>query len=967
MKTKIYVLTALLISLFSASSYSQRISGYFPDYEYNAGTVNNIQYTKLTHLLYFSLNPWASNNGTVPTTTTIWFNLANFNAVVDAAKTANPNIKIIIVTGGAPASGDGGSNGGDLNLRLRDIANNTVAGSRAQFVNDIGNFIQTYSRTVGGVTYTLDGWDLDWEFPNYLNGSPTDTTNFRLLLQQMRTKLNTVGGVLCKDLEMSIAINGEPSKFQTNPSTADYLSPGVIYSVNYVNVMTYDANVGAHANYGGNHAPLVMAQEAVTALTSPPFNWPKSKLQIGIPFYGRQNGGTISNYSTINSSNSATIYANDVSGVQSYNGCNTITAKVNYVKAQGLAGVFIWELMLDRTASPASAATNSLLSCIYSAVGSTIWTAPERPCCQKPALGNDVATCNTAFPVTLNSNTTTAGTSVNYTWTRILPSVSAIASGSTLNTQSITAGNGAGTYVVVRNETVSGVVCSRSDTIVINAALPTPVFSPTTISLCNASYALTPTNLTAFPSGTTFQWQFNSSNISGATTSTFYASTIGTYTLVTSLTGCTNTSASVTVTAGSGTAVPVDGCRTTAGTLTLSVTGGTGPFNWYSQDSPGGSILAGGASTSTYTTPSLPLPSTTYYYVEDEGVTGTSYSVGIPTSGVCGACAQNSPISSTGLLSSIAMEFSVTNAIRIRSVDLYAWGGSTYPFTYQIQIFNQNNTVVYTSPNITYATSGLKTEILNASLSPGVYRMRTLVVSGGATPPAFLHESSSTFPYTGADISITAEKNLTSYGPFLNWQISNVNGCNRIKVKATVAASCPSPLPVSLLQFNANKKGSAVLLDWATVSELTNDRFEIERSEDGVHFVKIGTVGGAGNSTSILEYHFSDSNPIAGINYYRLKQIDVNAVYAYSNTLAVDMQAYAPVRIAPNPFNESFSINFELPGRKNISVLDISGAELFTVTTEANSIDIGNNLKAGMYLLKVGTSEDAQTFKIIKY
>ena len=584
MKTKIYVLTSLLIGLFSIHSYSQRISGYFPDYQYAAGTVNNIQYNKLTHLLYFSLNPMVAS-GVVSTTTSTWFNLASFNAVVDAAKTANPNIKIIIVTGGAPASGDGGSNGGNLCTRLAAIAGSPTA--TTQFVNDIGTFIQGYSRTVGGVTYTLDGWDLDWEFPNYLGATPTDTTNFRVLLQQMRTKLNTVGGVLCKNLEMSIAINGEPSKFQTNPSTADYLAPGVIYSVDYVNIMTYDANVGSHPNYGGNHAPLVMAQEAVTALTSPPFSWPKSKLQIGIPFYGRNNGGASSPYSTINSSNSSTIYANDVSGVQSYNGCNTITAKVNYVQTQGLAGVFIWELTLDRTASPASAATNSLLSCIYSAVGSSIWKA-ELTCCQKPALGNDVAICNTAFPVTLNSNTTTAGTSVNYTWTRILPSTLAIASGSTLNTQSITAANGAGTYVVVRNETLSSnQVCSRSDTIVINAALPSPVFSASTISLCNASYALTPTNLAAFPAGTTFQWQFNSANISGGTNSTFYASTPGTYTLVASLAGCTNTSASVTVTAGSGTAVPVDACRTTAGTLNLSVTGGTGPFNWYNQDSPG--------------------------------------------------------------------------------------------------------------------------------------------------------------------------------------------------------------------------------------------------------------------------------------------------------------------------------------------------------------------------------------------
>ena len=172
---------------------------------------------------------------------------------------------------------------------------------------------------------------------------------------------------------------------------------------------------------------------------------------------------------------------------------------------------------------------------------------------------------------------------------------------------------------------------------------------------------------------------------------------------------------------------------------------------------------------------------------------------------------------------------------------------------------------------------------------------------------------------------------------------------------------------MSLLQFDAIKKGNTVLVDWSTVSELSNDHFDIERSTDGVNFTKIGTVAGAGNSSVIQNYSFTDFAPVAGMNYYRLKQVDINAVYAYSNTISVDMQASATVRIAPNPFNESFSVNFEVPGRKNISILDISGTELSSFTTESNTIEIGNSLKAGLYLLKVVTSDDTQTFKIIKY
>lgn len=963
MKTnKICLLTFIFITVNSFIGFSQRIVGYFPDYQYAAGTVNQIQYTKLTHLIYFSLSPM-SNNGVVNTTTSTWFNLASFNAVVDAAKTANPNIKIIIATGGAPGSGDGGSNGGDLHLRLRDIAANTVAGSRTQFVNDIGNFIQGYSRTVGGVTYTLDGWDFDWEFPNYLNSNPVDTTNFRNLLGLMRTRLNTAGTALCKKLEISIAINGEPSIFETNPSAANYISPGVINNVDYVNIMTYDANMAAHPTYT-NHADIAMSRSAVIALTSPPFNWPKNKLLIGTGFYGKS-GAVASPYSTINSSNSAAIYNNvsDVSGGYGYNACPTLTNKVNYIKSEGLAGIFIWEVTLDRKATPASAATNSLLSCTYTAVGSTIWTSPEMTCCQKPVLGNDIASCNTAYPITLNS-TTTVG-SGTYVWKRIAPTTATL-SGAFTNTATVTSGDGAGTYVVIRTETISGAICSRSDTIVINAALPTPVFAASSVSLCNASYLLSPTNIAAFPSGTTFQWQFNSADITGETTTSFYASTVGTYTLVASLTGCTNTSASVTITAGSGSGVPVDACRTTAGTLSLSVTGGTGPFNWYNQDSPGGSILAGGAGTSTFTTPSLPLPSTTYYYVEDAGVLGTNYAVGILTSSVCGACAQNSPLAATATLSSIAMEFSVANPIRINSVDLYAWGGSTYPFTYRIEIFNQNNTIVYSSPSITYAVSGPKTEVLNASLAKGVYRMRTVVVSGGATPPAFLHEPTSSFPYTGTDISITAEKNTATYGPFLNWRISNVNGCGRIKVRATVSASCSVALSADLIQLEVSKIGNTSVLDWITSSEVNNERFDIERSVDGISFSKIGSIGGSGNSSQLKYYSFVDENPINGLNYYRLKQVDFDQQFNYSEIVSLDMKNLFSIKIAPNPFSESFVVNVNEVGMKNIVVYDLTGIELIEVASEENNIELGYGLKSGLYIVKVSIAGTTQAYKVIK-
>jgi hypothetical protein len=96
-------------------------------------------------------------------------------------------------------------------------------------------------------------------------------------------------------------------------------------------------------------------------------------------------------------------------------------------------------------------------------------------------------------------------------------------------------------------------------------------------------------------------------------------------------------------------------------------------------------------------------------------------------------------------------------------------------------------------------------------------------------------------------------------------------------------ADCLVPLPVSLLYFTVTKQpNQSSLLQWKTGFEKNNDYFEIERSIDGIHFETIGTVKGAGNSATSLSYSFTDENPSPDINYYRLKQIDLDRRYEYS-------------------------------------------------------------------------------------
>lgn len=113
----------------------------------------------------------------------------------------------------------------------------------------------------------------------------------------------------------------------------------------------------------------------------------------------------------------------------------------------------------------------------------------------------------------------------------------------------------------------------------------------------------------------------------------------------------------------------------------------------------------------------------------------------------------------------------------------------------------------------------------------------------------------------------------------LNWNYGAYN--------TTATFSC-SILPIELLSFDGSNEGNVNILNWKCATETNNDRFEIERSTDGLSWIKIGTVDGAGTSSTLTEYSFRDSGYTKGYNYYRLKQVDFNGAYDYSGIIAVN-------------------------------------------------------------------------------
>ena len=174
-------------------------------------------------------------------------------------------------------------------------------------------------------------------------------------------------------------------------------------------------------------------------------------------------------------------------------------------------------------------------------------------------------------------------------------------------------------------------------------------------------------------------------------------------------------------------------------------------------------------------------------------------------------------------------------------------------------------------------------------------------------------------------------------------------------------------LPIELLSFNASKTGNMVLVNWQTETETYNHYFLIERSTDGTHFCNIGKVEGAGNSTTVKEYMLIDSFPKAGINYYRLKQVDYNGKSTIPTPIkSVDFEnnSIQSIKVYPNPAKKTVYIEMTRPDElQTISLLDVSGRLVIQTTDRQINIE---SLQNGVYFIQVNTSSEIFKQKLIK-
>lgn len=180
------------------------------------------------------------------------------------------------------------------------------------------------------------------------------------------------------------------------------------------------------------------------------------------------------------------------------------------------------------------------------------------------------------------------------------------------------------------------------------------------------------------------------------------------------------------------------------------------------------------------------------------------------------------------------------------------------------------------------------------------------------------------------------------------------------------SATWNNPLPVELMDFACSQSQGQVVLKWRTATETNNDYFEVQRSIDGETFAVVGKVDGAGNSEVIKRYEFIDRLPAFGRAYYRLRQVDFDLKYSYSDVCLALSDNPVGTALKSNPVDREATVwSNEVIG--SIELIDMTGKPIalsyvkdgndhtFTTTSLAN----------GMYLLRIVTASGIRTEKMI--
>ena len=186
---------------------------------------------------------------------------------------------------------------------------------------------------------------------------------------------------------------------------------------------------------------------------------------------------------------------------------------------------------------------------------------------------------------------------------------------------------------------------------------------------------------------------------------------------------------------------------------------------------------------------------------------------------------------------------------------------------------------------------------------------------------------------------------------------------------ASLSVVIGGPVPIKLLSFTATKQTKTVLLNWETATEMNSSHFDVQTSRNGTDWTSIGIVQAAGNSNTTQRYSLVHHAPIKGVNYYRLKQVDLDAKFEYSLTRTISFSAPNTITVMPNPTTDKvFITSNDNATLQSVSVYTQEGR----LMEQQRNFKFGNSINMssyapGVYIMKlIDKDGQAEIVRVVK-
>jgi len=280
--------------------------------------------------------------------------------------------------------------------------------------------------------------------------------------------------------------------------------------------------------------------------------------------------------------------------------------------------------------------------------------------------------------------------------------------------------------------------------------------------------------------------------------------------------------------------------------------------------------------------------------------------------------------------------------------------------------FMGGNTVLAPGETIILYNSGAGMDLVNAVVAGGTYSGSSGVVSNNGNDAYLLYDGPATTTGTLIDSLGEADSSSNDESKESDLQRRNCtpdtdpnDAIDVVNVWTDVPYSSGDPgdlggatmLPVELTYFTAKTiENKTVALEWRTETEVNNHYMAVERSRDGKQFAELAKVKGNGTTLEAQVYTFVDDAPKAGVNYYRLKQVDFDGTYEYHNVVAVNITDDKNFSVYPTLVDNTVNINIE--GQANLTIRNIAGAIVKTIqVTDFQAIDVSDLVKGTYFMI----------------